>query len=87
MSDLSLAFVFTSQGAQWIGMGKELFYYEVFRKSILDAVMYLVSLGCYWHFVGACIDMGRAWSDFGILHSRKRFSVSSKNLFLLFQAV
>jgi acyl transferase domain-containing protein/NADPH:quinone reductase-like Zn-dependent oxidoreductase len=52
-SDLSLAFIFTGQGAQWVGMGKELFCYEIFRKSIIDAVMYLMSLGCYWHTIGA----------------------------------
>ncbi|KAF2690330.1 putative polyketide synthase [Lentithecium fluviatile CBS 122367] len=52
-SELSLAFVFTGQGAQWRGMGRELFVYEIFRKSILDAICYLMGLGCYWHFVGA----------------------------------
>jgi acyl transferase domain-containing protein len=52
-SELALAFVFTGQGAQWCGMGKELFVYEAFRKNVLDAVCYLMRLGCYWHFVGA----------------------------------
>jgi acyl transferase domain-containing protein len=40
------------QGAQWLGMGQELFAHEVFRKSVADAIFYLMSLGCYWHLAG-----------------------------------
>lgn len=50
--DLSIAFVFTGQGAQWCGMGRELFGYEIFRKSVLDGIAYLMDIGCYRHLVG-----------------------------------
>ncbi|KAI0138627.1 putative polyketide synthase [Hypoxylon sp. NC0597] len=42
------AFVFTGQGAQWVGMGKELFSYPVFRDSILEADRFLETIGCSW---------------------------------------
>ncbi|KAI1102916.1 putative polyketide synthase [Jackrogersella minutella] len=43
-----LAFVFTGQGAQWWGMGRELQTYPVYKKSILSADEILKSLGCTW---------------------------------------
>ncbi|GKZ27179.1 type I Iterative Polyketide synthase (PKS) [Aspergillus brasiliensis] len=46
-----LAFVFTGQGAQWSGMGRELLIYQVFRESLEDAGAYLVSLGCTWSLI------------------------------------
>lgn len=51
-SEPKLGFVFTGQGAQWYGMGKELFIYPVFKNSISHADRYLQSLGCTWDITG-----------------------------------
>lgn len=47
-----IAFVFTGQGAQWAGMGRELMSYSVFRQSLLRASTYLTRLGCTWDVTG-----------------------------------
>ncbi|KAL4875010.1 hypothetical protein BJY04DRAFT_233116 [Aspergillus karnatakaensis] len=45
----NVAYVFTGQGAQWYGMGRELFKtYPVFLNSIREAAAYLCTLGCSW---------------------------------------
>ncbi|KAJ8131128.1 hypothetical protein O1611_g2501 [Lasiodiplodia mahajangana] len=43
-----IVYVLTGQGAQWQGMGRELFQYEVFARTITDADKYLTSLGSDW---------------------------------------
>lgn len=45
-ADLALAFVFTGQGAQWCGMGKQMLQYEVFRQSVQAGISFLKDLGC-----------------------------------------
>ncbi|KAK6221501.1 Type I Iterative PKS [Pestalotiopsis sp. IQ-011] len=44
-------FVFTGQGAQWAGMGKELLALPEFAKSIARSSAYLSSLGCPFDLV------------------------------------
>lgn len=43
-----LGFVFTGQGAQWFGMGRELMLYPTFAESVRKADKHLQSLGCPW---------------------------------------
>ncbi len=47
-NNLNAGFIFTGQGAQWYGMGKELGHYPSFRNSILEADKFVESLGCDW---------------------------------------
>ncbi|KAG8531947.1 Type I Iterative PKS [Bacidia gigantensis] len=48
VDDPRLTFVFTGQGAQWYGMGRELLTYTVFKESLLQSQVYLRDLGCQW---------------------------------------
>lgn len=47
-----IGFVFTGQGAQWLGMGKELATFPVFKASVQDAEEFLNGLGCVWRATG-----------------------------------
>ena len=47
-----VSFVFTGQGAQWSGMGRELLGHHVFRTSLEQASHFLKGLGCAWSLVG-----------------------------------
>lgn len=49
----SLSFVFTGQGAQWLGMGVSLFQFSVYRESLEVASDYLRDvLGAEWNAIG-----------------------------------
>ena len=55
-SDARVAFVFTGQGAQYLGMGRELSCYPIFQKSLFALQDCLYSLGATWsldQFLGA----------------------------------
>lgn len=47
-SKSSLGFIFTGQGAQWAGMGRDLLKYAVFGRSLRESEEYLAELGCQW---------------------------------------
>lgn len=47
-----ITFVFTGQGAEWTGMGKDLLGYATFRKSLELSQVLLSDLGCSWRLLG-----------------------------------
>ncbi|KAL8660772.1 MAG: hypothetical protein Q9202_006239 [Teloschistes flavicans] len=47
-SPLTVAFVFTGQGAHWSSMGKDLFDYPIFAQAMLEADQCFRNLGCTW---------------------------------------
>lgn len=52
VSKTTLGFIFTGQGAQWAGMGRELRVFELFEKRLREAEEYLIELGCCWKLRG-----------------------------------
>ena len=51
-----LCFIFTGQGAQWVGMGRELLRYPVFQESLENAGIYFQNLGCAWSLMGESLN-------------------------------
>ena len=47
----SLGFIFTGQGAQWYGMGRELIAFPVYRRSIEDASDFMTAEGASWSLI------------------------------------
>ena len=52
ISNPLLGFIFTGQGAQWAGMGRDLRVFDVFEQKLREAEKYLIQLGCPWHLCG-----------------------------------
>lgn len=46
-----VSFIFTGQGAQWWGMGRELLQYPVFKKCLLKCDAILKDLGSEWSLI------------------------------------
>ena len=49
---LTLGFIFTGQGAQWIGMGRGLLQHPTFQHSLSKSQTILQELGCVWKING-----------------------------------
>ena len=43
-----IAFVFTGQGAQFAGMGRNLLVYPIFKRTLQRAELYFQDMGCSW---------------------------------------
>ena len=48
----TLGYIFTGQGAQWAGMGRELSAFAIFERSLRETEEYLIELGCQWRLRG-----------------------------------
>ncbi|KAF2441997.1 reducing type I polyketide synthase [Karstenula rhodostoma CBS 690.94] len=53
---LNLGLLFTGQGAQWHGMGRELLSNTIFAESVSRSQQYLSELGCGWSIVSRLTD-------------------------------
>lgn len=62
MKQPRVAFVFTGQGAQWAGMGRELFQFPVFYETIKEADTYLKEIGAGWDLIGKMGTFILTWS-------------------------
>ncbi|KAF2468466.1 reducing type I polyketide synthase [Lindgomyces ingoldianus] len=49
--NLGLAYIFTGQGAQYAGMGRDLMAYPVYKTTLQMAEMYLEDMGCPWSLI------------------------------------
>ncbi|KAI1813639.1 hypothetical protein GGS20DRAFT_469502 [Poronia punctata] len=58
--NLASVWIFTGQGAQWFGMGRELLAYRTYRTRIEEAAAHLKSLGCEWDLVE---ELGKSQAD------------------------
>ncbi|KAI0020462.1 hypothetical protein F4780DRAFT_373288 [Xylariomycetidae sp. FL0641] len=58
--NLSLVFVFTGQGAQWFGMGRELLAYRTYRSRMEEAAAHLKAIGCDWDLIE---ELGKSQAD------------------------
>lgn len=47
-----MVFVFTGQGAQWAGMGRDLLQLPVFHDTVEEANAYLKEMGAGWDVIG-----------------------------------
>lgn len=53
-NNLSIGYIFTGQGAQFNGMGRELLVYPTFKNTLQRAEFCLRNLGCQWSLLGTC---------------------------------
>ena len=52
LSNPLVGFIFTGQGAQWVGMGRDLRVFDIFEQRLREAEEHLIELGCLWQLRG-----------------------------------